>query len=86
LGDSIGEIMEHIKIEIKGNINKYAELTVENGYCFYDVDEQERQYITSISTPILDINELARKYIVVKGNAEKLNKQLEEESGAQDDK
>ena len=69
--------MEHIKIEIKGNIHKYAELTAENGYCFYDVDEQERCYMTSTSTPIMDESEIARKYIVVQGDADKLNEELQ---------
>jgi alpha-galactosidase/6-phospho-beta-glucosidase family protein len=70
--------MEHIKIEIKGNINKYSYLEAEQGFCFYDIDEEKKQYITSISTPILDETELTRKYIVVFGNAEKLNKEIEE--------
>lgn len=78
--------MEHIKIEIRGNINKYSFLEAEYGYCFYDADDEQRQYMTSISTPIMDINELNRKYIVVQGDAEKLNKALEEESEAQDGK
>ena len=72
--------MEHINIEIKGNIHKYAELTAEQGYCFYDVDDDEqRQYMTSISTPILDESELARKYVVVEGDAEKLNEELQKD-------
>lgn len=78
--------MEHIKIEIKGNIYKYAKLTADYGYCFYDIDAEERNYITSISTPITDETELARKYIVVQGNAEKLNAELEKEREVQDDK
>lgn len=69
--------MEHIKIEIKGKIYKYAELTADYGYCFYDVDDEQRQYMTYIATPIIDYVELARKYIVVQGNAEKLNEELE---------
>ena len=71
--------MEHIKIEFKGNIHRYAELTAEQGYCFYDVDEEERHYMTSISTPILDTTEIARKYVVVFGDAEKLNEELQKE-------
>ena len=77
--------MEHIKIEIKGKFTKYAELTAHCGYCFYDIDEEQRQYMTSIATPILDETELARKYIVVQGNAEKLNEQLEKEREVQND-
>lgn len=71
--------MEHIKIEIKGNIHKYTQLTAHYGYCFYDIDEEERYYMTSISTPILDETELARKYVVVEGDAEKLNEEVQKE-------
>lgn len=67
--------MEHIKIEILGNIHKYTELTAEQGYCFYDVDDEQPYYMTSISTPILDETELARKYIVVQGDADQMNEQ-----------
>ena len=69
--------MEHIKIEIKGRFTKYAELTAEQGYCFYDVDDEYIRYMDSISTPVTDEVELARKYIVVQGDAEKLNEELE---------
>lgn len=74
--------MKHIKVEIKGKFTKYAELTAESGYCFYDVEE-ERNYITKISTPVIDEKKIEWKYIVVKGNAEELNKQLgkEKENG-----
>ena len=71
--------MEHIKIEILGNIHKYSYIVAENGYCFYDADDEQRQYMTSISTPILDLVELARKYIVVQGDAKKLNEELQKE-------
>lgn len=77
--------MEHIKIEIKGKFTKYAELTADYGYCFYDVDDEERYYTTSIATPITDIEELRRKYIVVIGDADYLNIKLQEkiEEGSQ---
>ena len=78
--------MEHIKIEIKGNINKYSYLVADYGYCFYDVDDEQRQYMTSISTPILDETELARKYVVVFGDAEKLNEEFEAERSSENDK
>ena len=71
--------MEHIKIEIKGVFTKYAELKAEVGYCFYDVDDEERNYMIEIATPITDESELERKYIVVKGDAGKLNKELRKE-------
>ena len=77
--------MEHVKITIMGNIHKYSYLEVEQGYCFYDVDDEQRQYMNSISTPIIDETELARKYIVVLGNADKLNKEIEQERSAEDD-
>lgn len=71
--------MEHIKIEFKGNIHRYAELTADYGYCFYDVDDEERNYMTYIATPITNEFDLARKYIVVQGDAEKLNEELQKE-------
>jgi hypothetical protein len=71
--------MEHIRIEFKGNIHRYTELTADYGYCFYDVDAEERQYMTSIATPILDETELIRKFVVVQGDAEKMNEELEKE-------
>ena len=78
--------MEHIKIEIKGKFYKYAELTADYGYCFYDIDDEVRNYITSISTPITDYVELARKYVVVEGNVDDLNAELEKERSAEYDK
>ena len=71
--------MEHIKIEFKGNIHRYAELTADYGYCFYDVDDEQRQYMTYIATPILDETELIRKFVVVQGDAEKMNEELQKE-------
>lgn len=68
-----------IKKEIQGKFNRYTQLTSENGYCFYDADETERNYLTSILTPITDEAELERKYLVVFGNADKLNEELQRE-------
>ena len=71
--------MEYINIQIKGRFTKYAELVARIGYCFYDIDEEERYYMTSILTPITDLEELKRKYIVVEGDADSLNAELEKE-------
>ena len=74
--------MDGIKIKvIKGTIVDYKILTAETGFCFYDGDEpeNERNYLTEITTPITDAKELERKYIVVQGNAEELNAELKEE-------
>lgn len=71
--------MEHLKITLMGNIHKYSFIEADYGYCFYDVDDEQRQYMNSISTPIMDMAEIARKYVVVVGDAEKLNKELENE-------
>ena len=71
--------MEHIKTEIEGKFTEYSVLTAEQGYCFYDVDEEERQYFEKIFTPITDEQELKRKYVAVQGNAEELNAELEEQ-------
>jgi hypothetical protein len=69
--------MEHLSIEMKGKFTKYAEITAEQGYCFYDVDEEERKYFEKIFTPIIDETEIARKYVVVLGYAHVLNEELE---------
>jgi hypothetical protein len=71
--------MEHLKIILMGNINKYSFIEADYGYCFYDVDDEQRQYMNSISTPVIDEIEIARKYVVVEGDAEKLNKELQKE-------
>lgn len=70
-----------IKKEIQGNFIKYAELTAELGYCFFDVDvpAEERIYMTHITTPITDDSELERKFNAVQGNADELNEQLAKE-------
>ena len=75
--------MEHINIEIKGKFNQYAELKAEQGYCFYDVTEEERNYLTQIFTPVVDVELLEKKYAVVMGNADVLNEQLNNEREAQ---
>lgn len=66
-----------IKKDIQGRFHNYTELTSLQGYCFYDVDDEQRQYMTSILTPITDEAELERKYIVVMGNADVLNEELQ---------
>ena len=69
-----------IKTEIiQGKTINYAQLTALSGYCFYDTDatEEEKAYMTKLTTPITDINELERKYVVVQGNADLLNQELE---------
>lgn len=70
--------MEHLKITIKGKYSLYAEIVADYGYCFYDVDDEQRYYMTYIATPITDIAELQRKYVVVFGNVEELNKEVED--------
>jgi hypothetical protein len=71
--------MEHVNIEITGKFNQYAILTAEQGYCFYDVNEEERNYLTQIYTPVADIAELEKTYVAVLGCADVLNEQLEKE-------
>ena len=68
-----------IKKDIQGRFNNYTELTSLQGQCFYDVDDEERQYMTSILTPITDEAELERKYVVVMGNADVLNEELQKQ-------
>ena len=62
---------------IQGKTITYTKLTALSGYCFYDVDAPKKHYITSITTPITDYNELERKYVSVYGNAKELNKNSE---------
>lgn len=71
--------MEHINIEITGKFNQYAVLTAEQGWCFYDVNEEERNYLTQVFTPVIDIAELEKNYVAVYGNADKLNEELAKE-------
>lgn len=71
--------MEHINIEIKGKFNQYAVLTAEQGYCFYDVNEEEHNYTEQMFTPVVDIEELEKTYVVVQGSADKLNEELAKE-------
>ncbi len=77
--------MGHLKITIKGEHSLYAEIIAEQGYCFYDIDSEEKQYFERIFTPITDTEELKRKYIVVQGNAEELNAELEKEREIEED-
>lgn len=74
-----------VKKEIQGKFKKYTELKSVNGYCFYDIDDPERTYMTSILTPITDTIELERKYVVVRGNAEQLNEESQKEREDEND-
>lgn len=71
--------MEHINIEIKGKFNQYAVLTAEQGYCFYNVNEEERNYLSQAFTPIIDKSEIEKTYVVVQGNADTLNEELQKD-------
>ena len=73
--------MGNIKVEIIGKFNKYSKLTAEPGYCFYNINEEERIYLTQIFTPVTDINILKETYISIIGNADELNKELETKKG-----
>lgn len=72
--------MELIINIINGKFRDYAEVRSPIGYCFYDNDEGERHYTDYIATPILYEQELKRKFILVKGDAEKLNEELAEKT------
>ena len=74
-----------VKREIQVRFNKYTELRSLQGYCFYDADEEQRQYITSILTPITDEAELSRKYVAVYGDADQLNEELQKQREVEDD-
>lgn len=64
---------------IQGKTINYAQLTALTGYCFYDTEAtaEEKAYMTKLTTPITDYDELERKYVSVYGNAELLNAELE---------
>lgn len=63
---------------VQGTFINFAKLSVDDGYCFYDVDEPEteRSYMTDLTTPVINMLELRRKYIVVAGDADKLNEEV----------
>ena len=67
--------------EIIGRFRNYTEVVAKDGYCFYDADlpQDERNYMQSISTPILDRTVLESKFVAVFGDADQLNEQLERE-------
>ena len=71
--------MELIKKRINGKFKDYTEVRSPLGYCFYDVDESERDYTDYIATPILAEQELDRKFVLVEGDADVLNEQLQTE-------
>lgn len=79
--------MDGIIIEnIKGRFVDYTKLTAESGFCFYDKDqaEEERNYLTSITTPLTDTQELKNKFCVVQGSSEYLNSLQQERQSRRD--
>ena len=68
--------MKLIITTIQGKFKNYTEIRSPQGYCFYDVDATERNYIEYIATPILDRAELERKFVLIEGNADELNEEL----------
>lgn len=68
--------MELIIKEIIGKFRNYTEVYAPDGFCFYDKDDEEINYLTSITTPILDAKILKSKFILVEGNADILNEEL----------
>lgn len=69
--------MKLIITTIQGKFRNFTEVRSPQGYCFYDVDEAERHYTEYIATPILDRAELERKFVLVEGNADELNEELQ---------
>lgn len=68
--------MELIIKHINGKFINYSEVSAPQGYCFYDKDEENGNYMEKIITPIIDETALKEKYVLVKGNAEKLNEEV----------
>ena len=71
--------MELIINFVNGKFRTYAEVRSPQGYCFYDVDEADRDYAEYIATPILNEEELKRKFVLVEGNADEMNEKLQQE-------
>ena len=69
--------MELIINYVNGKFRTYTEVRSPLGYCFYDVDAEEKNYLEYIATPILNEEELKRKFVLVEGNAEELNEELQ---------
>ena len=74
------------KMLINGRFVNYFQLTIQNGYCFYDVDADDRHYMTSITIPLMSDAEIERRFVVVQGNADKLNEELAKEREKNGDK
>ena len=74
--------MELIIKHITGKTINYSEVTAPYGYCFYDKDEEERNYMVMIFTPVTDEVEIRNKYVLVEGSAEKLNEEVHNNSNA----
>lgn len=68
--------MELIIKKIYGKTITYSDVYAPCGYCFYDKDEEHRSYMERVTSPIIDEQLLREKYIIVQGNAEKLNEEL----------
>lgn len=65
---------------VNGKFRTYAEVRSPIGYCFYDAEAEERNYLEYIASPILNEEKLKRKFVLVEGDAEKLNEELSEKS------
>lgn len=70
--------MSELKIKMIEN-KSYAEITTDAGYCFYDVLQKEKIYMTKLITPNTNSTELKNRYILVAGDANILNQQKENE-------
>ena len=68
--------MELIIKNIQGKTITYSEVYAPEGYCFYDKDEENRNYMEKIFTPMTDEVAIREKYILVEGSAEKLNEEI----------
>lgn len=72
--------------EINGKFINYSEVFADNGYCFYNKNdtEEERTYLTHITSPLKTIEEFNNEYVVIQGNADELNKIKEEQVNGRD--
>ena len=73
--------MQLIIEEIIGVFRNYCKVYAPNGYCFYDIDDEEerRNYMTEITTPLINRDEIEKKFILVEGDVDLLNHREEEQ-------
>ncbi|MBQ7798040.1 MAG: hypothetical protein IJ371_02850 [Clostridia bacterium] len=65
--------------EVQGRFSKYLKVIAEDGYCFYDKSLEERNYLTDLTAPYGELENIKNNFVAVWGDADELNAKLEEE-------